>query len=153
MTISGPSKLGIRNIAAMTLREPEIHSGVRRNVQFIWRNVIAHAVTAIVGEPQLLCQRIPIESDAVAYSSREYLEATAVGLHPRYRRVRIRNFANIAGCANIYIEHSIRAKRDELPTVMCVRGKPRVNDLRCRRILQLRFDIVETHDAVQFGDV
>src|SRR5215475_4696495 len=120
----------------MAVRESKIHSRLWCNVQLIGRNVIAHIVAAVVREPQLLRQRIPVESDAVADSPGEYFEAAAIGFHARDRRVWIRTPADIAGCADVGIEHSVGAKRDELPAMLPVCRKAGVNELWFRRVLQ-----------------
>src|SRR4051812_14895050 len=61
-----PAELGIRNISPVTIRETEVEPGLRRAVELVVRQIVSQVVAAVVGEPQLVGARMPIEPDAVA---------------------------------------------------------------------------------------
>src|ERR1700677_1443642 len=66
------AKLRIRNIFTVAVRKPEIHPRVRRIIQFVRWNVVAHVVAPIVGEPHLPRLRLPIESHRIAHAPSAY---------------------------------------------------------------------------------
>src|SRR5262245_38530998 len=137
----------------MALRKSEIHSRLRSIVQLIRRYIVAHLVAAIVGKPQLLCLRMPIETYRVSNTSRESLEASAIGLHAVNGGVGIRDLTEVAGRANRHIQPSIGSEGDEFPSMMALRRQRAVHDSRLGNALEIRFDIVVTRDAVDFRDI
>ena len=58
------AELGIGIVAGVAVREAEVQPGLRRVVQLVGRHVVAEHVAAVVGEPELLRRRMPVEADA-----------------------------------------------------------------------------------------
>ena len=52
-----------------------------RVVELAWRNVVAHAVDLIVGEPQVAGPRVEVLADRVADAARKDLAVLAVAIH------------------------------------------------------------------------
>ena len=97
---------------------PKFIPGMRRIVQLIRRDVVAHLVAAIVGKPQLLRLRMPIETHRVSHPAGKSLETGPIGLHAANARVGIRNLTNVARRANRHVQPSIGSKGDEFPAMM-----------------------------------
>jgi len=66
----------------MAIREAEVAAFLvfRNAVELVFRSGIAGPVAAIVGEPQLLGHRMPVEADGVADAARDDLHAGSVGV-------------------------------------------------------------------------
>src|SRR5262245_30577775 len=123
----------------MTVGESEVHTFLRRIVQFIGRNVIAHQVAAVLRKPQLFGYGMPVETDRVPNPARKYLEAGAVRRHSVNHSMLSIGTADVAGSANRNVEHPVRTKRDELPTMMGLVREPVIDNNRPRWVLELRF--------------
>lgn len=66
------------DMAAAVPGKAEIQSRSRRAVDFAGRDVVAHAVDLIVGEPEDAVGRIEVQADAVANAAREDLPLPTV---------------------------------------------------------------------------
>ena len=133
-----------------------MESLLRRGIQLVARHVVAHVVSAVVGEPQLAGLRMPVESDRVAHAAGEHFEPRAIGLHAEDRRVArivLLLVADIARSADRNVEQAVGSEGDELLPVMPVLRQLVVHHDRLARRLELRLDVVELHDAVDLADV
>ena len=128
----------------MAERETEVEAGLRGDVEFVVRHVVAEHVAAVVGEPQLARHRMPGEPDAVAHTFCEDLRAGTIGLHSDDRGRHRRRRADVARRTDRHVQHVVRAEGDVLPGVAGVRvrqvGADR--DRRGRRV-EVLFDVVE----------
>src|SRR6185503_12496948 len=75
------AKLGIGDIAAVAMRIAEVQSCLSRVVQFVRRHIVAEPVATVVGEPELLGLRMPIESDGIANTAGKNFRYAAVDPH------------------------------------------------------------------------
>ena len=69
----------------MAEREAEVQARLGCHVELVVRHVVAEHVAAVVGEPQLVCHRVPGEADTVPDAFGEDLEPGTVRLHPQDR--------------------------------------------------------------------
>jgi hypothetical protein len=118
-------------------------------VQLVRRLIVTQQVSPVVGKPQLLRLRVPIEPDGVANAMGEDFEPVAIGLHPQNGRVAfIVALAHVARRSNRHIQHAVRPEADELPAVMPVSGKAIIDHNRLWWISQVVFDVVKAQNAV-----
>ena len=75
-------ELRIRDVTLMAVRKAEMHALLPRDVELIARDIVAHLVAPVVGEPELARLRMPVEADAVAYPLGEHFHVRSVGPHP-----------------------------------------------------------------------
>ncbi len=89
--LSRRCKLATRSLAVVGVGDrpsvaewkAEVQTGGWRVVELVGRQVVAQHVAAVVGEPQLVRSRIPIEAHGVPYTAGEYLPVGLVGFHPQ----------------------------------------------------------------------
>ena len=77
----------------------------------------------------------------------------AIGVQSAYCGIRIAAIADVARCADRYVQQIVGAKADEFPAVGAICGEIVVDDFGLRRIVDLCFDIAVAQDAVDFGYV
>ena len=115
------TELGIACRPAVAVRIAEVLAADRDPVQFVGRLVVAQHVAAVVGEPQFVRARMPVEADGVAHAPRDDLEGAAVGIHPPDVGVALRiGLADVARRADRHVELAVGAERNELAPVMAV---------------------------------
>src|SRR5438445_9669759 len=138
----------------MAIGVAEVQLGLGRVVQLVGGQIVAQHVAAVVGEPQFLGARIPVESHRVSNAARERFVARAASLEPRDGRVaRGIRIADVARRADGDVEPAVRAEPNELPAVVRFAGIAVGDDCGFGPRAELRFDIVEAQDAVHFGDI
>ena len=142
----------VGHVAAVAVRKAEIHAGARRVVELVGRHVVAHVVCAVVGEPELLRARVPVEADAVADAARVDLALAARG-EAADRAVFILRLAYVAGGADADVEQAVRPEPDRLVAVMRMVRQIAGDDRRLGRILQVALDRVVARDAADLRDV
>src|SRR5262245_15094647 len=148
------SELRVRDRAAVTVWKAEMQPRLRRVVQLVRRAVVTQPIAAVVGEPQLVGSRLPIEAHAVANAAREDFDRATVRLHPCDRLVQgPGRQADIARCTDRDIEPTVGTERDELPPVMAVARVAVGDDDRRPWTVQPRLDVVEAEDPSDLGDV
>src|SRR5215813_3395623 len=106
--------------AGQAVRETEVHSLPWRVIQLIGRNVIAHIVNTVIGKPQFLRRRVPVKADGVPNSGCKNFKTRTVRPHTIDNAMPLIGTANIARRADRHVQHPIRSKRNELPTVVTV---------------------------------
>src|SRR5207249_6712203 len=132
------AKFRIRKRARVTVRKTEIESRPRRVIERIGRSVITKHVAPVIGEPQLVRPRIPIESHRVADAAREYFEARTIGIHAHDIGVAIGiALADVAGCAHGDVELSVGTESDEFPAVTRLFGKAIADGHRSRWSIEM----------------
>ena len=144
--------LGIRHVATVAVGEAEVHACTRRVIELVGRDVIAHVVGAVVGEPELLRARIPVEADAVADAARVDLALAARG-EAADRAVFVLGLADVAGRADADVEQAVRPEPERLVAVMRMVRQIVGDDRRPGRILQVALDRVVARDAAVLADV
>lgn len=140
-------------------RSPDQASGPRRlaeavdAVELVVGHVLAQHVAPVVGEPQLVRARLPVEADGIADAVGDIFQAAAVGVHAGELGVGLALVAQVAGRADRHVELAVRAERDELAAVPCRGGQAVVHRLRLRRIVQVMLDVMQHQDAADRRDV
>lgn len=115
-------------------------------VEFIIGHVIAHHVGAVVGEPELVCDRMPVEADGVADAARHHLQAAAVGIHAHQVGIAVLvAMTDVARRADRHVQLAVRPEGDEFPTVVCLGREAVVDDDRGGRIVEPGVDAVQSH--------
>src|SRR5689334_20762084 len=109
----------IEHIAAVAVRKSEVEPRARRVVELIGRHIVAHVVRAVVGEPELLGARVPVEADAVADPARENLALAARGVAAD-GSVFVFGLAHVARRADADVEQAIGTEANRLVAVMRV---------------------------------
>ncbi len=126
----------------------------RHPVELAGGLVVAHPVAPVVGEPQLLRARVPVEADRVAHASRDDLEAAPVGVHPADVRVALGiGRADVARRTDRHVELPVRAERDELASVVTVGREAVADDDGRRRVVETLLDAVVAQDPAHRRDV
>ena len=119
-------------------------------VQLLLRAFVAGPVAAVVGEPQLLGLRMPVEADRVAHAARHDLDAGAVEvLAPDLPVLAGVDLADVAGHADRDVELVVGADGRELPVV--VRRRRQLDglaDVGRLRGVELVLDAVEAQHLV-----
>ena len=120
-------------------------------VELVLRSVIAGPVAAVVGEPQFLGHRMPVEADRVAHAARDDLHAGAVRIVAADLAVDAGiDLADVAVGADLHVHLPVRAERDVFPVVMD--GVGQVVGLgqfdRLARIVELVLDVVVAQHAL-----
>jgi hypothetical protein len=98
----------------------------------IGRHVVAEQIAAVVGEPEILRLRMPVEADRIAYTAREHFgrRIRLAHVHAQNRRVhRLFFLAHIARCADRNVELSVGTEANEFPAVMQAGRQLRRDDL------------------------
>src|SRR6266508_2962451 len=116
-----PLDVRIGNAVGVAIGEAEIGAFLilGNPVELVLRAIIAGPVAAVVGEPQLLRHRMPVEADGVADAARDDLHAGAVGVVAADLAVGAGvDLANVAVRADLHIELAVGPERDVLPIVM-----------------------------------
>src|SRR5262249_15657876 len=57
------AECGIGYVARVTVRIAEMQTRTRRVIQLVVRDIVTHQVASVIGEPQLLGLRMPVETD------------------------------------------------------------------------------------------
>jgi hypothetical protein len=147
------AELRVDDVLGVAIRKPEVHARPWRAIELVIGNVVAHVVAPVVGEPELVRLRIPVEADAVAYAARENLHAGSVGFEARDRGIRGVAQANVAGRADGNVEEAVGTETDELPAVQRVVWIAVVEHDRVRRMLEVALDVVIAEDSPCVGHV
>ena len=137
----------------MAERRAEMLAGLGDAVEFVLRHVFRHPVAAVVGEVELLGDRMPVEADGVAHAARDHFGAAAVEIHAADLAVRVGGRHVVAGLADRNIELVVGADADELPAVGLVLRQIVVDHRRLRRTVEIVLDLVDLGDLREFGDV
>ena len=146
------AELRVGCVALVAIRVAKVHSGLRRVVQFIARHVIPHQVPAVVGQPEFCRIGMKGQANAVPEPLGIYLHATAISRYPPDLRIS-GLIANIARRAEGYVEQTVRAKAQVLPSVMGFIRKSIADNRRLGRLIQPVLDIVVTQDTVHRADI
>ena len=120
-------------------------------VELVLRPVVAGPVAAVVGEPQLLGHRVPVEPDCVADPACHDLHAGSVGVVAADLAVDAGiDLADVAVRADLHVELSVWSERDVFPVVMNrVREIELVGQFdRLAGIVELVLDIVVAEHLV-----
>ena len=137
----------------MAVRIAEVLAGAGDLVQFVAGNVVAEQVAAVVGEPQALRPRLPVEADRVADAAGHVFPAAAVGVHADQLAVCRRRVADVARRTDRHVQLAVRAERDELPAVVRLGGQL-VGDYRgLGRVVQVVLDVAQHQDPAHRGNV
>src|SRR5919197_3594744 len=142
----------IGHVAAVAVWKAEVHAGARRAVELVRRHVVAHVVGAVVGEPELLGARVPVEADAVADAARVGF-ALAVRAVAHDGAVFALRLAHVARRADADIEKTVGPEANRLVAVMRMARQIGGDQLRLGRILQAALDRLVARDAAHLGDV
>src|SRR5215213_302172 len=73
--------LGGASLAAAVPWETELHAGLVSAVELARRNVVAHAVHLVIGEPQRLVLRVEVLADRIAHAPGEDFAVLALAAH------------------------------------------------------------------------
>src|SRR5262249_2763609 len=141
------AELRVGDSTRVAIGEPEIHAGLRRDVELVVGNVIAEQIASVVGEPKLLGRRMPIEAYAVAHAAAEDHQARAVGLQASDRPVGRLALTDVAGRAHRDVEESVGSESDHPRAVPLVGRITVVDDDRPRRMLEPALYVIEAKDA------
>src|SRR5574337_1160774 len=145
---------GIGNGSPMTIGKAEMQPPARRMIQLVRRQIVAHPVSSVVGEPELMRLRMPIEPNRIADAPREDLQLGPVRQIGRDRRVaRVFALTDITWRADRDIQPAVGTEANELPAMMAIPGKAVVHYHGRRRVLQVSLDIVVPQDPVYLGYV
>src|SRR4030088_2858834 len=77
-----PTEFGIDDIALQAIGRTEVLADLRRTIEFVLRDVFRHPVATVVSEVELLCFRMPVETDTMAHPDRIDLGTAAIQIHP-----------------------------------------------------------------------
>ena len=130
----------------MAVREAELLASLGGVVQLVAGQVVAQHVAAVVGEPERLVERAPVEADGVAHAARHHLRLAAIGLHAQDLAVGRARHADVARRADADIQQPVRAEADELRAVVRLARQAIGDEHRQRRVLQPVVDRIEAHD-------
>jgi hypothetical protein len=130
----------------MAEREAEMEPGPVRDVELIVRHVIPEHVAPVVGEPELVRDRVPGEAATLRMPS-AYVSSPEPSGFMRSMAATIGAGAHTLHGAHRHVEHVVRPERDELPRVSLIRIREIVADRnRPGRRVELFFDVVEAQD-------
>ena len=121
-------------------------------IQLIRRQVVAQQVAAVVGEPELLRPRLPVEADRVADAEGDVLAMAAVRIHAQDLCVAIA-IADVAGRANWHIQLAVRAKGDEFPAMMGFTRQVGNNHLESWCLIEMLLDVAQGEDLADRRDI
>lgn len=137
----------------MAVWKTEVEACAGRTIQFIVRQVVAHQVAAVVGEPQVARIGMPREADRIAHAARKYLAAAAVGVHAGDERVSVAiGGAHVARRADRHVELAVGPERDEFPAVMVIGRQCVGHDRRRGWRGEAVVDVFDAQDARHSGD-
>src|SRR3954464_9128706 len=71
----------VDDLAPVAVREPEVEARAAGVVELVLGLLLAQPVALVLGEPEILRARIPVEADDLADTPRERLEPAAVQVH------------------------------------------------------------------------
>ena len=147
--------LGVGQVALVAERVAEVHALLRRAVQRVVGQVVADPVAGVVGEPEVLGARVPVEADRVAHAARVDLHHAGLGIDAVDRRLRVGRHDDVARRADVEVELAVGAGREELPEVAgLLRGIEVVDHhLRLGRVGEPVLDALVGRDAVALGHV
>src|SRR5688500_3439690 len=132
----GP-EFGIGYVTSMTVWIAEMHVFFRRAVDLVGRSIVPHPVAPVVGEPQFLRFRMPVEPYGIAHAARENLLARPIrldaGNQGEFVRVRL---TNIAWSSNRRVEEAIGAEGKELASMVFLGGVGIDDDLRFAGLIE-----------------
>ena len=118
----------------VAIREAEIHPRLRRVVQLVRRHVVPQHVAPVVGKPELVRLRVPVEADRVADPPLDDLRFS-LGRKPADGAIDgIGLLADVAGHPLGHVELAVRAEADEFPSVVPVARIGVANHHRLGRI-------------------
>ena len=153
----GLAELRIGDAVGVTIRKAEIGAlfTARQPIEFILRNVVAHIVSAIVGEPERPGGRMPVKADGIAHAARDHLHTAAGEIVAANIAVDVWiDLADVAGCTDGDVELAVRAESGIAPTVMTVgRQIELLGNIDPLRPIEPCLDVVETIDAIDRGHV
>jgi hypothetical protein len=149
------AELRVEQVALVAVRIAEVHSLLRGAVQRVLGQLVADPVARVVGEPELLGARVPVEADRVANAAGVDLGDAGLRVDAVDRRLEVRRHDDVPRRADVVVELAVGAHREELPEVAgLLRGIEVVDhDARLRRAGELVLDAVVRRDAVALGDV
>ena len=120
--------------AAMAIGVTEVLAGAGYAIELVGWNVVTEHVAAIVGEPELLRLRVPVEADRIAHASRHDFPATTIGIDARDDRVLLGiGLADVARRADRHVQLAVRTEGDEFAAMMTVVGEGIADDDRSGR--------------------
>src|SRR5262249_32276067 len=117
----GALDVRIRDAVGMAVREAEARSlpSLRNPVELVLRTIVAGPVAAVVGEPQFLRLRVPVEAHRISYPARHDFHAGAVRVVTADLAVGARvDLADVAGGSDLGVQFSVGSERHVLPIVM-----------------------------------
>ncbi len=127
------AELRIGDGPAVAIGEAEVEARLGGVVEFVGREIIAQMIAAIVGEPQFVRLRMPVEADRIAHAPGVDFQLTPVRVHAHNRaKAFVILFTDITWRADRDIQLAIRPEADELPAVAPLPGEGIVNDGRFR---------------------
>jgi hypothetical protein len=80
-TVLAPAEVDIGDVALMAIGEAEVLAGPGHVVQLVIRQVFAQPIALVVGEPEVLGLRVPVEAQGIAHPDRDRLDVAAVEIH------------------------------------------------------------------------
>src|SRR2546422_4889703 len=147
------AELGVGDVALVAVREAEVQTLLRCDVEAVARHVLAQPIAGVGCEVELLRHRMPVEAHAVPHAVGEVLEAGAVGIDARDVGVGVGRDADVAGRADVEVELAVRPEGQVLPAMRHVAGQDVVDHFHGRRIVQLALDARHLGDPRDLGDV
>ena len=148
------AEIRIEQVALVAERIAIVGALLRQAVQRVVRQFVIDPVAAIVGEPQFLGHGVKIHADAVAHAMRYRLQDIGLHVQPHDGGVGHRWRRDVGWRADLEVQViAVRAQAHEFPAVRFILGQGVEHHHRCRRIVEIGFDIVVAADLRQFGDI
>jgi hypothetical protein len=148
------TKLRIRDVTTVAERVAEVKPGLGGSIELIRGQIVTQLVTAIVGEPQLVGVRVPVETDRVPNPACEHLAPGPGDAHAGDRRVqRILRQADVARRTDLQVQQTVGSKTDELPSVELLGREIVAYDDRIRWVRKPLVDIVKPQNAADLSHV
>ncbi len=142
----------IRDIATMAIGKAEVHTLAGRMVEFAGRDIVAHHVPAIIGEPQFAGLRVPGQPYRIAHARRKDLAPAAIDVDSNdLREAGLVTY--ITGCTDRDVQHTVRTETDVPPAVVRVGGQIDIEDFALWHRVEMILGVAVTEDTVDFGHV
>ena len=101
--------VGVRHITCVDERKTEMLAQRRHPIQLTERNIIAHPVAAVIGEPQFVCLRMPGKADRVPHAAGDGFGLPALRVDAQDRAKRVLDFTTVARRTDGYIKLAVGA--------------------------------------------
>ncbi len=126
---------------------------LRDHVELVARDVVAHPVAGILGEPVAAGARIDVAADAVAHAERHDLRRPGLQVDAPHLRHAARRVADVEGRTERHVDPAVLVEGQVLPAMRHVGRHVVVDDDRLRRLVEIGLDVVVAIDLVDRNDV